>query len=79
MCKRESTGRPSVTEEQVEQVRQAFVGSPRKSILRGSRELGIPQPTVAHFTEEAKTETMSPNAATKITIRRSPSKDDFLH
>ena len=46
MCKRKSTGRPSVTEEQVEQVRQAFVWNPRKSTLRGSRELGIPQPTV---------------------------------
>jgi hypothetical protein len=31
---------PSVTEEQVEQVRQAFVRSPRKSTVRGSRELG---------------------------------------
>ena len=67
---------PSVTEEQVEQVRQAFVRSPRKSTVRGSRELGIPQPTEE---EEAKTETISPNAATKITTRRSPLKDDFLH
>jgi len=41
-----STGRPSVTEEQVEQVIQAFVRSPRKSTVRGSRELGITQPTV---------------------------------
>jgi len=46
VCKRKSTGRPSVTEQQVEQVRQAFVRSPRKSNVRGSRELGIPQPTV---------------------------------
>ena len=44
--KRKSTGRPSVTEQQVEKVRQAFVRSPRKSTARGSRELGIPQPTV---------------------------------
>ena len=35
-----------MTEEQVEQVRQAFVRSRRKSTVRGSRELGIPQPTV---------------------------------
>ena len=38
VCKRKSTGRPSVTEEEVEQVRQAFVRSHRKSTLRGSRE-----------------------------------------
>jgi len=45
-CKRRNTGRPSVTEEQVEQVRQAFVRSPTKSTVRSSRELIIPQPTV---------------------------------
>jgi len=46
VCKRKSSGRPSVTEEQMEQVRQAFLRSPRKSTVRGNRELGIPQPTV---------------------------------
>jgi len=46
VCKTKSTGRPSVTEEQVEQVRQAFLQRPRKSIVRGSREMGITQPTV---------------------------------
>jgi len=46
VCKRKNTGRPSVTEEQAEQVRQEFVRSPRKSTVRGNRELGIPQPTV---------------------------------
>ena len=46
MCKRKGTGRPSVTAEQVKQVRQVFVQSPRKSTVRGSRELGIPQLTV---------------------------------
>jgi len=46
MCKRKSTGRPSVTEEQVEQVRQAIIWNPRKLTVRGSRELGTPQPTV---------------------------------
>ena len=62
VCKRKSTGRPCVTEEQVEQITQAFVRSPRNSTVRGSRELGITQPTVvAHFTEEAKTETISPH------------------
>ena len=35
--------------------------------------------SVVHVTEEAKTETISPNAATKITTQWSPSKDDFLH
>ena len=35
-----------MTEEQVEQVRQAFVRNPRKLPVRGSRELGLPQPTV---------------------------------
>ena len=30
VCKRKSTGRPSVTEKQVEQVTQAFLWSPRK-------------------------------------------------
>ena len=49
MCERKGTGRPSVTEEQVEQVRQTFVWSPTKSTVRGSRELGIPQPTVWHI------------------------------
>ena len=38
VCERKSTGRPSVTEEQVEQVRQAFVRSPRQSTVRDSRE-----------------------------------------
>jgi len=46
VCRRKSTGRPSVTEEQVEQVRQAFVRSHRKSTVRGSRELTVRQPTV---------------------------------
>ena len=46
MCKRKSTGTPSVTQERVEQVTQAFVRSPRKSTVRGSRELSIPQSTV---------------------------------
>ena len=50
MCKRKSTGRPSVTEEQVQQFRQAFVR--RKSTVRGSRELGIPQPTVWRILRE---------------------------
>ena len=49
VCKRKSTGRLSVTEEQVEQVGQAFVRSPRKSTVRGSRELGILQQKMWHI------------------------------
>ena len=80
VCERKSTGRPSMTEEQVEQVRQTFVLSLRKSaVKRQQRVRHTTANSVAHFTEEAKAETMLPNAATKITTRRSPSKDDFLH
>lgn len=46
LCKRKSTGRPQVTDETVERVRETFVRSPQKSTARGSRELGLPQQTV---------------------------------
>ncbi|GFG29192.1 hypothetical protein Cfor_05009, partial [Coptotermes formosanus] len=46
VCKRKSSGRPAVTEENVERIRQSFVRSPRKSIHPHSLELGIPKPTV---------------------------------
>lgn len=39
-------GRPSVTEETVDRVRETFTRSPRKSVRRASRELKIPEPTV---------------------------------
>lgn len=46
LCKRKSTGRPSVSEEKVESVRMSFTRSPQKSTRKASRELNIPQPTV---------------------------------
>ena len=46
LYKGKSTGRPRVSEEIVEHVRQSFVRSPQKSTVRASRELGIPQKTV---------------------------------
>ena len=54
MCKRKSTVRRTLTEEHLEQVRQTFVRSPRTLTVRGSREL-----SAGHFTEEAKTGTIS--------------------
>jgi hypothetical protein len=39
-------GRPSVTEETVERVRESFIRSPRKSMSRASRELQVPESTV---------------------------------
>ena len=46
LCKGKSSGRPRVWEENVRQIQESFDRSPRKSICRVSRELGIPQPTV---------------------------------
>jgi hypothetical protein len=39
-------GRPSVTEEMVDRVRETFTYSPRKSVRRASRQLKIPEPIV---------------------------------
>jgi len=39
-------GRPSVTEETVDRVRETFTRSPMKSVRRASRELKIPEHTV---------------------------------
>jgi hypothetical protein len=39
-------GRPSVTEETVDRVRETFTRNPRKSVRRASRELKVPEPTV---------------------------------
>ena len=80
VCKRKSTGRPSVTEEQVEQVRQAFVTSPRKSTVRGSRELGVPQPTMWHILR--KRLKLKPYRLMLLQILKPDDhqmKDDFLH
>jgi hypothetical protein len=46
LCKRKSTGRPRVSDETVERVRQSFMHSPQKSTITASRALGIPQQTV---------------------------------
>lgn len=46
LCKGKSPGRPKVSEERVEQVREAFVRSPKKSVRRASRELAIPVTSV---------------------------------
>ena len=42
LCKGKSSGRPSVIEERVERVCDAFARSPKKSVRRASRELAIP-------------------------------------
>ena len=46
VCKRKSTGRPRVSEEDVRRIEASFVRSPRKSTRRASRELGTPHTTV---------------------------------
>jgi hypothetical protein len=42
-------GRPSVTEETADRVRETFTCSARKSVRRASRELKIPEPTVKNI------------------------------
>ena len=46
LCKGKSSGRPPVSEETVERVRETFTRSPRKSTTRASLELQLPQQTV---------------------------------
>lgn len=46
LCKGKSTGRPKVSEETVERVRESFTRSPKKSVRKASRELVIPPSTV---------------------------------
>src|SRR5258705_3833247 len=46
LCKKNRGGRPSVSDEMVDMVRQSYVRSPQKSTVAGARELGIPQKTV---------------------------------
>ena len=46
LCKGKSTGRPRVTEERVERVRESFMRSPKKSVRKASRELAIPVTSV---------------------------------
>jgi len=41
LCKGKSSGRPSVSEENVRRIQESFERKPRKSTRRASRELGI--------------------------------------
>ncbi|PSN49713.1 hypothetical protein C0J52_16348, partial [Blattella germanica] len=46
LCKGKIVGRPRVSEENVQRVRDAFVRSPKKSVRKDSRELAMPVMTV---------------------------------
>ena len=46
LCRAKGSGRPSTSEEKVEQVRETFLRSPRKSVRRASAETQIPRTTV---------------------------------
>ncbi|PSN44358.1 hypothetical protein C0J52_19621, partial [Blattella germanica] len=46
LCIGKSVGRPRVSEENVQRVRDAFVRSPKKSVRKASRELTMPVMTV---------------------------------
>ena len=41
LCKGKSPGRPRVSDDNIERVREAFLRSPRKSVTRASRELDM--------------------------------------
>ncbi|KAF8789550.1 hypothetical protein HNY73_007481 [Argiope bruennichi] len=45
LCKKKSSGRPSLTNDTVEKVRESFVRRPRKSTRVAGRELGMPHQT----------------------------------
>jgi hypothetical protein len=40
LCNGKSRGRPRVSEDNIERVREAFSRSPRKSVARGSKGIG---------------------------------------
>jgi transposase len=46
VCKRRNTGRPRVSDADVDRIREAFKGGPQKSTYRASRQLQLPQKTV---------------------------------
>ena len=46
LCKGKSSGRPRVSDDNVERVHEAFQRSPRKSLARANRELDLPKITV---------------------------------
>jgi hypothetical protein len=43
LCKGRSLGLPRVSDDSIERVREAFQQSPRKSVARASKELGMPK------------------------------------
>jgi len=43
LCKDKSPGRPRVSDDNIERVREASLRSPRKSVARASRELDMPE------------------------------------
>ena len=46
LCKGKSPGRPRVSNDNIERASEAFLRSPRKSVVRASRELDMPKITV---------------------------------
>jgi hypothetical protein len=58
LCKGKSTGRPRVSEEILEQVRQSFLRNPKKSVRHASRELEMS--TMAVWTASQKRLEMKP-------------------
>jgi len=46
LCKGKSPGRPRVSDDSIERVREAFQRNPRKSAARASKELDMPNITV---------------------------------
>ena len=46
LCKGKSTGRPHVSEDNVQRIKESFQCSPRESTSRASPDLGIPQTTL---------------------------------
>ena len=45
LCKGKSPGRPRVSDDNIDRVREAFLRSPRNSVARASRELDMPKMT----------------------------------
>jgi hypothetical protein len=46
ICKGKSPGRPRMSEKNVNRIKESYARSPRKSLSRGSRQLGISQTTL---------------------------------
>jgi hypothetical protein len=52
LCKGRSPGRPCVSDNNIERLREAFQQSPRKSVARTSRKFAIPKMTVCKVLRE---------------------------